>query len=125
MDPERAGKWAADEKRAHEWPVCYVNRDNKEATVNACIGNGLKPADDFGLWVATLDGEFTDNNGADLRHEPGVVVVQAFGTDRTGIDADASVITALGDTWLGLPPSWEAVALRQARQLAELLADHA
>ena len=125
LTPGAAAKWAEEERAAGEWPVLYVNRDNKGDTISACLALSLEPAKHFGLWVATLDGTFTDKNGADLRHEPGVVAVQAFGTKLIGIDADASVLTALGDNWLGLAPTWEAEAHALAVELADLLGKHA
>jgi hypothetical protein len=104
--------------------VLYVNRSNKSATIAACLAQGITPVDDFGLWVGTLDGTFTDTGGADLRREPGVVAVQAYDSRMLGIDADASVITPLGDNWLDLPPSWEADALSLADQLRDLIEKH-
>jgi hypothetical protein len=125
LTPGAAAKWAEEERHAGEWPVLYVNRENKAETISACLALSLTPAKDFGLWVATLDSTFTDTGGADLRHEPGVVAVQAYGAKSIGIDADASVLTALGDNWLGLPPTWQAEALALARDLADLLGKHA
>jgi hypothetical protein len=124
LTPGSAAKWAEIERTAGAWPVLYVNRSNKPETIAACLALSLDPEKDFGLWVGTLDGTFTDTGGADLRHEPGVVAVQAFDAASLGIDADASVLTALGDSWLGLPPSWQAEALGMARDLAELIKAH-
>lgn len=127
LTPALAAEWAAEEKHAGEWPALYVNRTNKPAVISATIAAGIEPVRDFGLWVATLDGTFTDTDGSDLRDAPGVVAVQAFPANLLGIDADGSVLTKLGDTWLGLPtaPPWAADAATQARQLADLLAAHA
>jgi len=125
LAPASAAKWAAEEVHAKEWPVLYVNRSNKADTIAECLAQGIEPAKDFGLWVATLDGTFADTGGSDLRKAPGVVAVQAFSAKAAGIDADVSVLTALGDTWLGVPPSWEAEAYAAARDLADLLGQHA
>jgi hypothetical protein len=124
LSPESGAQWAEGEKRAGEWPVLYVNRSNKAPTIAACLALGMEPKTDFGLWVATLDGTLTDTGGADLRQEPGVVAIQQIGAKEAGINADVSILTALGDTWLGLPPTWEAEALAQAHQLADLIAAH-
>jgi hypothetical protein len=124
LTPHAGAQWAAAEREAGEWPVLYVNRDNKAATVSECLSRGITPGRDAGLWVATLDGTVNDTGGADLRHEPGVVAVQAFPAKMLGIDADGSVLTALGNTWLHLPPSWEAEALAAAHELVVLIEKH-
>jgi hypothetical protein len=125
LTPETAAQWAATESHDGEWPVIYVDRSNKVATITAALAQGISPGADYGLWVGTLDGTFTDLNGADLRQEPGVVGVQVFDAKSLGIDADATVLTALGDHWLGLPPSWQTTAVTMARDLADLIRAHA
>lgn len=124
LTPASAAAWAAEERHAGAWPVIYTDRVQKPATIAAALSEGLEPATDFGLWAATLDGTFADIGGADLRHEPGVVAVQAYPAKALGINADASVLTQLGAQWLKLPPSWEAQALTLADDLRNLLEQH-
>lgn len=124
MDPAKGAAWAADEHASGRLPGLYCNRDNKSAVLTECSARGLSPGREFVLAVATLDGTFTDTGGADLRSEPGVVLVQAFNSVMTGIDADASVITEAGNDWLNIPPLWQEAALAQARTLFDLLRAH-
>src|SRR5215469_9683972 len=124
LSPAAGAAWAAREHEAGRFPCLYVNRSNKPAVLSECGSHGLSPGRDFALWVATLDGGFTDIGGADLRQETGVVAVQAFSSVLLGIDADASVITEQGNHWLRLEPLWEEDALAQSRALTKLLREH-
>jgi hypothetical protein len=121
MGPSTGAGWAHDEKADGEFPVLYVNRDNKSACITECTARGLSPGHEYGLWVATLDGTFTDTGGADLRTEPGVVAVQAFSSQMLGVDADGSVITELGNRWLGIQPVWQEQALADLAALRHLI----
>jgi len=125
LDPASGAQWAMDEKQAGGWPVLYSNRSEKPEVLGECKALGMAPGPDFGLWTATLDGTFTDLDGTDLRLQPGMVAVQYADAAMTGIDADASVLTAAGEKWLGLAASWESQAASLAEQLAALLHEHA
>lgn len=125
LDPATGAQWALDEKQRGAWPVLYSDRADKPATLAECKSLGMAPGPDFGLWTATLDGTFQDLDGTDLRLQPGMVAVQFAGADQTGIDADASALTAAGEKWLGMPASWETHAISLVDQLAALLREHA
>jgi hypothetical protein len=129
LTPESGAAWAEAEAKAGRFPTLYVNRSNKGATINAAKSRGLAPGltlgREFGLWVATLDGSFTDDDGTDLRAQTGVVAVQALSAAMLGIDADGSVITQQGNAWLHLEPSWEEKALNLSREVTRLLREHA
>lgn len=118
LTPLSASRWAAGEVHAGRWPVLYVNRGNKGAVIRACAAAGLgpDPGGRYGLWVATLDGEFQDTDHTDLRTQPGVVAVQYLGTKEHDLDVDVSVLTALGDWWL-FPVTWQQHAYQLALQL--------
>jgi hypothetical protein len=122
LTPETGAVWAGEQSRAGGFPVLYVNRANKSQTIANCAADGLAPGKTLGLWVATLDGTFTDADGTDLRAQPGVVGVQYAQADSPvhqggqPPDLDVTVITAAGDQWLGLA-SWEAQALAAAQAL--------
>jgi hypothetical protein len=124
LDPVSGAEWAAGEVKNSEWPVIYVDRTNKSDVLAQCNSRGIAAPHDFGLIVSTLDGTFTDLNGTDLRKDPAVAGVQFAGADRTGIDADATMLTALGDKWLSLPPSWDSRALALLGELDALLRDN-
>jgi|SRR5215469_18688447 len=124
LSPSSGAAWAADEKKAGRFPVLYVNRSNKPTVITECAARSMSPGHDYWLWVATLDGGFTDEGGADLRTEAGVVAVQFASAAMTGVDADASVITAAGNSWLNLEPVWQEQALTEATQLRELIRAH-
>jgi hypothetical protein len=136
LDPEGGALWAEREARAGGWPVLYVNRSNKPATVADAAALGLTPGKDMGLWVATLDGGFKDSDGSDLRAQPGVVAVQYAQAESpihasgSPPDLDVSVVTAAGDQWLGLA-TWQSQALAQiqairaqVKELEQLLGAH-
>jgi hypothetical protein len=129
---------------AGEYPVIYTNRSNKAAVISAAASHGLVRGHGvlgnvgrYGLWVATLDGSFTDLDGSDLRTQPGVVAVQHLGAGtnvagqgvtRSGGPFDVSlVVDAL---WLPVKvpppvvPTWQATALKDAQALVALLAAH-
>lgn len=124
LGPAKGAAWAADEHSSGRFPGLYCNRSNKPAVITECASRGLSAGTHYVLWVATLDGTFTDTGGADLRDEKGVTMVQAFDSQMTGIDADASVITEAGNDWLGIPPLWQETALAEARVLFDLLRAH-
>jgi hypothetical protein len=126
LTPESGARWAEREHKANRFPTLYVNRSNKAPTLSAARALGLAPGVDkqLGLWVATLDGTFTDTDGTDLRSQEGVVAVQALSASMLGIDADGSVITAQGNTWLHINPSWEEQALDLSQRLTHLLREH-
>lgn len=124
LSPASGAAWAADEKKAGRFPVLYVNRSNKPAVITECGNRNLSPGHDYWLWVATLDQTFTDAGGGDLRTEPGVVAVQFASAAQTGIEADASVITAAGNSWLRLEPVWQERAYSEATALRELIKAH-
>jgi hypothetical protein len=109
--PAKAAPKMGDDARAGHWPVAYVNRSNKASLIADLASEGLTPGGrsprGFGLWVATLDGGFTDTDGSDLRSQPGVVAVQYAQADSPihaggPADLDVSVVTAAGELWLGL-----------------------
>lgn len=125
LDPATGAKWALEEVQGGAWPVLYVDRSEKPEVIAECHSLGIDPGQHFGLWVATLDGTFRDEDGSDLRHQAGMAAVQYAGAAQLGIDADASVLTAAGETWLNIPPTWQAAAANQAESLAALLREHA
>lgn len=121
LTPAKTAEWAATEAKAGRVPLLYVNRDNKPPTATECRARGLAAGKDFGWWVATLDGSFTDSDGSDLRTQPGVWAIQFAGADRLGIDADASVITTEGNAWFHVEASWEEQALDLSTRLTNLI----
>lgn len=121
LTPAATAEWAAGEHKAGRVPLLYVNRSNKPPTASECRARGLSAGKDFGWWVATLDGSFTDTDGHDLRTEPGVWAIQFAGEDRLGIHADASVITTEGNAWFHTEPSWEERALALSDELTRLI----
>jgi hypothetical protein len=124
LSPSSGAAWAADEKKAGRYPVLYVNRSNKPAVITECVARSMSPGHDYWLWVATLDNTFTDAGGADLRTEAGVVAVQFAGAQATGIDADASVITPAGNSWLHLKPTWQEQVLTDLDGARALIKAH-
>jgi hypothetical protein len=128
LNPEGGALWAEQEARAGGWPVLYVNRSNKRATVADAAALGLTPGKSMGLWVATLDGTFKDEDGSDLRSQAGVVAVQYAQAESpvhvSGAppDLDVSVVTAAGDQWLGLD-TWQSQALAQAQAIRAQVKD--
>jgi hypothetical protein len=118
--------WAKAEMAAGRYPVLYVNRSNKAAAIAACSANRLSRFVEYGLWVATLDGTFTDLDGSDLRTQAGVVAVQYLSAG----DMDVSLVVDAG--WLPVaapkPPvvatTWQAAALKQAQALVTTLEAH-
>lgn len=127
VTPEGGAAWAEGEHKAGRFPTLYVNRSNKGAVLSACKARGLTLGidHDFALWVATLDGTFTDTDGTDLRTQTGVVAIQALSAQMLGIDADGSVITQAGNAWLHIEPSWEEQAYNASREVTRLLREHA
>jgi hypothetical protein len=121
LTPESGAAWAEGEHKAGRHPGLYVNRSNKGDVIKECTARGLRIATDYVLWVATLDGSFTDLDGRDLRQETGVVAIQFADAARLGIDADASVITTFGNGWFHLEPTWEEHALTLAEDLTALI----
>jgi hypothetical protein len=117
LDAHEATVYAQTEKDAHAWGVVYCDRVGKEALLTEAAAAGLRPGPDFGMWVATLDGTFTDLDGSDLRGQEGVVAVQYLNDAR--LDVDVSVITAAGDIWLGIgdTDAWVVSALNGAKTL--------
>jgi hypothetical protein len=72
--PDDAPKWIVDHHAAHTdtdvaMPVIYVNRDNKQAVIDACTAAKLVLAKDYWLWVATGDGTIVTG--------PGIVACQS------------------------------------------------
>jgi|SRR5579872_2175693 len=124
LGPSSGAAWAADEKKAGRFPVLYVNRSNKPTVITECAARSMAPGHDYWLWVATLDGTFTDEGGQDLRGEAGVVAIQFAPAAQTGIDADASVITAAGNSWLNIDPTWQEQALADVNRARTLIEAH-
>lgn len=124
LTPQSGAEWAAAEAKAGRVPCLYVNRSNKPAVATECRSRGLTAGKEFVWWVATLDGTFTDPSGADMRSEAGVVAIQFAGSDRLGIDADASVITTAGNSWFHVSPTWEEHALALSDELTRLIREH-
>jgi hypothetical protein len=128
LDPETGAVWAGEQARAGGMPCLYVERSNKAPTVANCVAEGLVLGKTLFLWVATLDGSFVDTDGTDLRGKPGVVAVQyAQATSPVHVsgqppDLDVSVVTALGDQWLGLA-SWQSQALAAAQAIHASMGD--
>lgn len=125
MDPASAAEWALAETQRGAYPVLYSDRAEKADIIAECSAQGMTPGKSFGLWTATLDGTFRDLDGTDLRTHDGMVAVQALSAAMLGIDADGSVLTAAGEKWLNLAPSWQDHAASLADQLAALLREHA
>jgi hypothetical protein len=124
LNPAEGAQWALAESKNGAWPVIYCNRAEKAEVIAECASQGMTLGTSYGLWVATLDGTFTDLNGSDLRDETGVVAVQSLTAEMLGIDADGSVLTEAGDKWLGITPSWQARALQMATDLRTLIRDN-
>jgi hypothetical protein len=137
LTPAQGAQWARAAHLAGRFPVLYVNRSNKAAVITeaAKLGLGLG-ARMYGLWVATLDGSFTDLDGSDLRTQPGVVAVQYLGAGtnvagqgvtRSGGPFDVSLVVDAGWLPVKVPPvvpTWQATALKDAQALVALLAAH-
>lgn len=107
-DPAQAAAWALGEHRAGHWPVIYCDRADKPHVVTECANRGLRPADHFGLWVATLDGTFHDADGKQLRDEPGVVAIQ-YGQAHSpvhvaGQPPDLDVSLVVSTAWRAAKP---------------------
>jgi hypothetical protein len=119
LTPVQAATWALHEHAAGRYPVLYVNRSNK-AAVLASMPPGWVLGKSFGLWVATLDGSFTDLDGSDLRKQPGVVAVQYLGSARSGGPFDVSLVVDSGWLPVKVPPpvvpTWQATALTLAKE---------
>jgi hypothetical protein len=96
MTPAQGAAWAKLGRAPNDFPVLYVNRSNKAATEQllAPLVRGIG----YGLWVATLDGTFTDLDGSDLRQQPGVVAIQAVAAAHAAGDYDVSLV--VDDRWL-------------------------
>lgn len=124
LTPASGAEWAEAEHKAGRIPALYVNRSNRPEVAKECSARGLSAGRDYHWWVATLDGSFTDTNGADLRTEPAVIAVQFAGSDRLGINADASVITTQGNAWFHVEPTWEEHALTLSDELTRLIRAH-
>ena len=122
--PASGAAWARTEHLAGRYPVLYCNRSNKAAVITTCKAAGLTLAGHYGLWVATLDGTFTDLDGSDLRTQAGVVAVQYLSAG----DMDVSLVVDAG--WLTVAPkppvaaSWAAAALKDAQAVVAALAAH-
>jgi hypothetical protein len=129
LTPAQGAQWARAAHLAGRFPVLYVNRSNKAAVITeaAKLGLGLG-ARMYGLWVATLDGSFTDLDGSDLRKQPGVVAVQYLGSAQSGGPFDVSLVVDAGWLPVKVPPpvvpTWQATALKDAQALVALLAAH-
>lgn len=94
MDPAHVAAWALAEHKAGHYPVPYCDRSWKPKVIAACAAAGLTLGPGYGLWVATLDGTFTDLDGTDLRTQHGVVAIQYLGAKAAGINADVSLVVA-------------------------------
>jgi hypothetical protein len=134
MNPPSAAMWASGERAAGHWPVIYCDRADKPHVIAQCFQRNLHPAKDYGLWVATLDGGFTDLDGSDLREQPGVVAVQYRQAQSpvhvAGQPPDLDVSLVVSSAWRAATPepdpqpapdvpapSWKAQALAEARAL--------
>jgi hypothetical protein len=138
MNPVAAAIWAGGEHAAGRWPVIYCSRSDKPHVIAQCFQRGLHLSEDYGLWIATLDGTFTDLDGSDLREQPGVVAVQFLGAKAAGGEYDVSLVVS--SAWRAArpapvpapdKPAWKAEALagaqalgRRAAALEKLLAAH-
>lgn len=110
LTPANVAEVLHAEHEAGRFAGAYVNRSNKPTVVNICGHDyGLRLGRDYGLIVATLDNSFTDLDGTDLRHEPGVLAVQYLGAQAAGVDADVNLLIA---DWPA--PGW----LQEAYRLA-------
>lgn len=132
MTPAQGAAWAKLGRAPADFPVLYVNRSNK-AAVEADLAPLVRGVG-YGLWVATLDGTWTDLDGSDLRSQPGVVAVQVLNSQAAGQPYDVSMV--VDDRWLPVnteqpppPPAWltlarqdVAAALAAVNQLSNLLA---
>ena len=102
MAPDSAAVWARAQMIAGFRPVIYCNRSNKAACISALAGEGLVPGrDGVGLWVATLDGTFSDLDGSSLNTQAGVVAVQYLDAKAAGGPWDVSLV--VDDTWMAPP----------------------
>jgi hypothetical protein len=133
MNPASAAMWASGEHAAGRWPVIYCSRSDKPHVIAQCTGRGLHVSKDYGLWIATLDGTFTDLGGTDLRAQPGVVAVQYLGAKAAGGEYDVSLVVS--SAWRAAKPppapapvpdpsAWRAKALADAQALVTLLKAH-
>jgi len=130
MSPAGAAAWALAQRNAGHWPVVYCDRSDKPHVIAECFQRGLHLATDFGLWVATLDGTFTDLDGSDLRTQRGVVAIQveqAFSPVHVaGQPPDLDVSLVVSAAWRAAakpPPAGPTKAELVAA--AELLTFHA
>jgi hypothetical protein len=127
LTPVSGSHWAASEILAKRWPVLYVNRSNKAAVIAACkIQHNMMPGS-YGLWVATLDGTFTDMDGTDLRAQPGVVAVQYLpaGVSLNGVNSkgEFDVSLVVDATWLPVKPPQPSLRALLGSALGKLGAD--
>jgi len=115
--------WAQGKHSRGQFGVLYVNRSSKAAVIEACRKLDLSRGSDYGLWVATLDGTFTDSDGSDLRRQRGVVGVQYLGARRAGIPCDVSLIS--DPDWIPRPaaPAWTHAAADKTALAIRALAD--
>lgn len=66
-------------------PTIYCNRSTMPALIRTCAIGGLTPAEDYQLWIATLDG--TEKiAGVALRSITGVVACQYQGGQKAAFD---------------------------------------
>lgn len=111
MTPAEVAAWAKREHDARHWPVPYCDRSHKAAVTRECRALGLHLSagldSDYGLWVATLDGSFTDTDGSDLRTQPGVVAIQYTQANSpihvAGTPPDLDVSLVVRPSWRALP----------------------
>ena len=129
MNPPSAAMWASGERAAGRWPVIYCSRSDKPHVIDRCSQRNMRPARDYGLWIATLDGTFTDLDGTDLRTQPGVVAVQYLGAKAAGGDYDVSLVVS--SAWRSAKPAqpapapvpaWKTRALKEAKEIEVLTA---
>ena len=128
MDPNAVAGWAFAEHAAGRWPVIYCSRSDKPHVISQCTARQLHLSRDYGLWIATLDGSFTDLDGSDLRTQPGVVAVQYLGAKAAGGDYDVSLVVS--SAWRAARPApappvvaaWKAQALDQVTTLEAMAA---
>jgi hypothetical protein len=119
MTPEQGAAWAKLGRAPADFPVLYVNRSNK-AQVESLLAPLVRGVG-YGLWVATLDGTFTDSDGTDLRQQPGVVAVQAQQVQVDGVTVDISQV--VDDRWLPVvPPPAPAIPAWAGAMAADLAA---
>lgn len=115
LTPAAAAAWAKARQGAGR-PVIYTNRSNKPAVVAECKTLGLVPGPGLGLWVATLDGTFTDLDGSDLRKQAGVVGVQFLADTSPRAAGPWDVSLVVDGTWMvSAAPGSQHVAWAKAR----------